>query len=198
MRFIMLATLLCAGCGGGGDCSVSIVLNGDSTMWGYDHGVRASVYPELALSQAMAKRFGPGVVKVRTGAWSGSTSTDALAMPRDADIVVYNSGINDVAYGHGESTYWTNMRELAKVPGVVFQTPLPTSTAPKDYADIMRAVAAEAGVPVIDARAWAQQRADWWNLAVDGVHLTSDGYRAMAVEAMMPALEPLVASACAN
>jgi lysophospholipase L1-like esterase len=197
MRFIMLATLLCAGCGGGGDCSVSIVLNGDSTMWGYDHGARASVYPELALSQAMDKRFGPGVVRVRTGAVSGSTSADALAQPTDADIVVYNSGINDLAYGVSAEAYRTNLRQLAKVPGAVFQTPTPV-WGQESLDGAMREVAAEAGVPVIDARAWAQQQTDWWGIATDGVHLTSDGYRAMAVEVMMPALEPLVASACAN
>jgi lysophospholipase L1-like esterase len=189
--FAMLLVL--AGCGGGGgDEQCSILLNGDSTAWGYEPGgggVRAAIYPELALQKEMDARF-TGVT-VRTGAVSGSTSTDALTQPRNATVILYNSGINDVAYGHGESTYWANLRELAKVPGVVFVTPLPVSTATKDYAGIMRAVAIEANVPLIDARAYAESRSDWWQIAPDGVHPSSEGYRLLVHDVLMPALVPM-------
>jgi lysophospholipase L1-like esterase len=182
-------------------CTVTVLLNGDSTAWGYEPkggGARTAVYPELALQQAMDVRFGVGTVLVRTGAVSGTTSTDALVQPRDADIVVYNSGINDVAYGHGESQYWKNLRILAlEVPGAVFQTPLPVFGTLRSYDEIMRAVAIENAVPLIEARAWAEAMGDWWAYATDGVHPSSAGY-AELVKVQMPVLTPLVLEKCAT
>jgi len=182
-------------------CTVSVLLNGDSTLWGYEPkggGARAAVYPELALQRAMDVRFGPGVVLVRTGAVSGTTSTDALTQPRDADIVVYNSGINDVAYSHGEPQYWRNLRTLVQeVPGVVFQTPLPVFGTTVSYDGIMRAVAIEGAVPLIEARAWAESKGDWWAYATDGVHPSSAGYEEL-VHVQMPVLVPLVLEKCAT
>jgi lysophospholipase L1-like esterase len=141
----------------------------------------------------MDKRFGTGIVTVRTGALPGSTSTDALTQPRDANLVVYNSGLNDVAYGHSDATYRANLRELAKVPGAVFQTPFPLATEKRDYADIMRAVAAEAKVPLVEARAWAQGIPSWWTrYATDGVHLNSRGNEELVHDVLMPALAPLI------
>lgn len=198
-RLTPILALALAACGGGGEpaavadapaCTVSILLNGDSTNWGYAQGgSRASVYPELALQQALDARFGAGRVLVSTGAVPGSTSTDALDQPRNADLVVYNPGINDVAYGHGESQYWAAMRVLARVPGAVFQTPLPVAGAEKDYAGIMREAALEAGVPLIEART----AADWGTLQADGVHPTAAGYAVLGRDVLAPALAPLVA-----
>jgi lysophospholipase L1-like esterase len=179
-------------------CNVSILLNGDSTAWGYaagGGGARASVYPELALQRAMDARFGRGVIAVRTGAVSGSTSVGALLQPRDADIVVYNSGINDVAHRVIPEEYRLNLRKLAKVPGAVFQTPTPVWNR-KSYDAAMREVAAEAGVPLIDAHAWALRQPDWWKIATDGVHPTSEGYESLANDLLMPSLARLVWLRC--
>jgi lysophospholipase L1-like esterase len=206
-RALPLLALALAACGGGGDvpleqpqaesCSVSILLNGDSTAWGYapgGGGARAAVYPERALQAAMDARFGSGVVTVRTGAVSGSTSAGALEQPRDADLVLYNSGINDVAYGVPVDVYRANLRLLAS-PGAVFVTPTPVWAQP-GYDGVMREVATDAGVPLIEARAWAES-VQWWTYAVDGVHPTSDGYEAIALEVLMPALAPMVVERCA-
>jgi len=75
---------------------------------------------------------------------------------------------------------------------VVFVTPLPVSTAQADFAGIMREVALEAGVPVIEARAYVEGRADWWAVATDGVHPNSAGYAALAPDVLLPALAPVV------
>lgn len=204
----LLLPLVLAACGGGGSsaptneplgsaCSVSVLLNGDSTAWGFEPGgggARATIYPELALQRAMDARFGAGVVTVATGAVSGTTSADALSQPRDADIVVYNPGINDVAYGVQPEAYRANLRVLATVPGAVFVTPTPVWQQ-VGYDGIMREVAAEASLPLADARAWALGT-DWWAYATDGVHPTSEGYEALAHDVLMPVLEPLITSRC--
>ena len=174
-----------------------VMLNGDSTMWGWEAnggGKRADVYPELALQRLMDLRFGKGVVQVRTGAVSGATSGHALLQPTDADLVVYNPGINDVVVGHSPDVYKANLQRLAQVPGAVFQTPLPVSTHTVDFSDEMRQVAATYGLPIVQARAYALQQGDnWWEFAPDGVHLTSAGYEAIARWSLYPVLEPIIA-----
>jgi lysophospholipase L1-like esterase len=177
--------------------TMRVLLNGDSTLWGADAeapGQRAAVYPESALQALMDQRFGPGVIEVRTGAVPGATSTDALTQPRDADLVVYNPGINDVADGHSRQTYWASMRELAQVPGAVFMTPLPLGYASPSYGGTMEEVARENEVPLIDANAWALAQEDYWRtFAIDRVHLNSAGYAELARWALYPALEPIIA-----
>jgi lysophospholipase L1-like esterase len=181
------------------DCKPTrIVLNGDSTAWGFlarGGGTRAAVYPELALQWAMDARFGYGVVSVETGAVSGATSADAISQRRDGDIIVYNPGINDVAHKISAEAYRANLRQLAKVPGAVFQTPTPVWNQPA-YDAVMREVAAEAGVPLVDSRAWALKLSDWWKYATDGVHITSEGNEAHVREVLFPALEPIVMRRC--
>ena len=212
------------GCGGGGESSapaletaaapvcnhvVKIQLFGDSTMWGYlagGNGARAAVYPELALQQEMDQRFGYGAVVVSTRAVSGTTSGHLLAgtdgankpWPQsvDADIAVVNHGINDVAWGVTHEVYRDHLEQFAASPvQMVFQTPLPTSTAKTDYAQIMRDVANYRGIPIADARAYVQSLPDWWQYATDGVHATSEGYSAVTRNALAPVLFPLVAAA---
>jgi lysophospholipase L1-like esterase len=202
------ATMALASCGGGGGdqqaatpCSpVSIILNGDSTQWGYlagGGGARADVYPELALQLAMDRRFGAGAVVVRTGAVSGTTAVEGLAQPHDGDIVVYNPGVNDVAYGVAPEAYRAALRALAAAAAparVVFETPLPVSTAAVSYDGIMREVAGELGAPLIEARAFALSVPDWYQrYALDGVHLTGEGYAAVVDAAVVPVLVPIVA-----
>lgn len=218
--FIALVAALLTACGGGGSSEpaqqqtkaackpVRIQLFGDSTQWGYlaeGGGVRASVYPELALQQAMNERFGIGAVEVSTRAVSGTNSrmlvegTDGLNKPWpqsvDADIIVINHGINDVAYKINVETYKNNLRTFAIAPAlVVFETPLPVSTATVSYDDAMREVAAEVKAPLIDSRKYVQSLPDWWQYALDGVHATSEGYSAIARNAKFPVLAPIVAN----
>jgi lysophospholipase L1-like esterase len=166
--------------------------------------VRAAEYPELVLQRLMDDRFGGGCVQVSTRAVSGTTSSQLVAgqdglnlpWPRsvDADIVVVNHGINDVAWGVAPATYADNLRKLSRAQGaqVVFQTPLPVSTSSVDYTPEMVAVANEAGLQVIGARAYAQGLPNWWRYATDGVHGTSEGYRLLMTNAAMPVLESVV------
>jgi lysophospholipase L1-like esterase len=207
---LALAVTLAA-CGGGGTgpestpaqavsastCRVSVLLNGDSTMWGYapGGGARAAVYPESELQRLMDARFGTGAVTVRTGAVPGSTSTDALTQPRGADLVLFNPGINDAAYGHAPETFRTNLLALAAVHGAVLVTPLPVQWLP-GYDAITREVAAATGVPLIDARAYAESRTDWWQIATDGVHPDVRGYALLARDVLAPALVPMVEARC--
>jgi lysophospholipase L1-like esterase len=175
--------------------TMRIMLNGDSTMWGFEPGgggARSEIYPEKALQALMDKRFGPGIIEVRTGAENGATSGDMLRQPRDADLVVYNPGVNDVRR-IGVSVYKANLRELIRsVPGVVFQTPLPV-WGQNSYAEDMRQVAAENGVPLIDAYHLAETQQAYWDYAIDGVHLTSEGNELFARWAQYPVLEPIIA-----
>lgn len=217
-----LALIFCAilaGCGGGGGdatqpstpqptCQrpIKIQLFGDSTQWGYlaeGGGIRAPLYPELVLQWDMDQRFGLGVVIVSTRAVSGTTSghliagTDGLNLPWpksvDADIVVINHGINDIAFKVPAEVYADHLRTFLSAPAkVVFETPLPVSTATIDYADIMRQVAAETGTQLIDARAYVQSLPDWWQYATDGVHATGQGYELIAHNSLFPGLAPIV------
>lgn len=210
-KLVGLLAVLLAACGGGGSggepeavqaasaCRVSVLLNGDSTHWGYEPGgggARATVTPESALQREMDARFGAGVVTVRTGAVSGTTSTDALTQPRDADVVLYNPGINDYGERMPEETYRANLRTLSAVPGAVFVTPLPVKVEPAHFAGVMREVAAETGTPLIDSRAYAESVPGWWQLAPDGVHPNSEGYRVIVHDVIAPALAVTVRSLC--
>jgi lysophospholipase L1-like esterase len=177
--------------------TMRIMLNGDSTMWGFEPGgggARSEIYPEKALQAIMDQRFGKGIIEVRTGAVSGTTSTDALTQSRDADLIVYNPGINDVAYKHSPTTYWANLRELAKVPGAVFQTPLPVS-GQASWAGIMEDVARETGTPLIDAQRYVYSSLpDYFQRhATDGVHPSSTVYEMIARNVMYQVLEPIIA-----
>jgi lysophospholipase L1-like esterase len=210
--FALVLSATLAACGGGGDsppqavqaeqaCRVSILLDGDSTMWGYapgGGGARATTYPESELQRLMDVRFGAGVVTVRTGAVSGSTSYNADAQPVDADIVVYNSGINDAYVQMPLDVYAGNLRRFAARAGtVVLATPLPVSTRDDTaYSAAMLAVAAELGATVTDTRAYAISRTDWWQIATDGVHPSASGYALLAGEVLAPALVPMVESRC--
>jgi lysophospholipase L1-like esterase len=207
----LLLALALQACGGGAteQCTypVRIQLFGDSTQWGYlagGNGARADEYPEKVLQGLMDARFGEGCVSVSTRAVSGTNSqhllagTDGLNLPWpesvSADIVVINHGVNDVAWGIDAATYRGNLRKLshARNAAVVLQTPLPVSTASVSYASDMLSVATEEHVVVADANAYAQRQQNWWKYAPDGVHATSEGYRRVATDAVMPVLEPIV------
>jgi lysophospholipase L1-like esterase len=217
---ILVSTL--AACGGGGGSSagnspstapvlkqcaaIRIQLFGDSTQWGLDGAtkVRAAVYPELALQQAMNNRFGIGKVIVSTRAVEATTSqmlvdgTDRLNKPWpqsvDADIVVMNHGTNDDLLNTGVEQYKANLRALAKAPAIiVFETHLPVFHRENGYAVAMREVAAQLGVPLIDSKKYAESLPNWEQYQPDYVHPTSDGYSLIARNAKFPVLEPIVA-----
>lgn len=188
---------------------VRIQLFGDSTQWGYldaSPGLRADIYPELALQREMDARFGAGAVEVSTRAVSGTTSswllagTDGLNLPWpqsvNAEIVVMNHGINDAnpGYGISQETYRANLMQLATAPAtVVFETPLPVNQAKADYAQIMRDVATLLGITVADTNAYARTIPAWFQkYATEGVHLNSIGYEGVVRNALYPTLEPMV------
>jgi lysophospholipase L1-like esterase len=189
---------------------VKIQLFGDSTMFGQNAsgGPRASIYPELALQRLMDNRFGVGAVKVSTRAVSGTASSNLLAgtdnlnspWPQsvNANIVVINHGINDLRYSVPIATYRSNLQKLAVAPArVVFQTPFPIytlGTPSAAYAEVMRSVASERGVPLIDAMAYLLPYPGWHTeYAIDGIHATAAGYELVATNVQFPVLSKLVA-----
>lgn len=210
-------TALLSACGGGGStpttaapapavCKpVRIQLFGDSTQWGLDGATkaRATVYPELALQQAMDQAYGYGKVIVSTRAVEATTSTDLvngtdrLNKPWpgsvDADIVVMNHGTNDDLKSTGIELYKANLRILARAPAVVvFETHIPDFHRDNGYADAMRQVATELRMPLIDTNAYAKSIANWDQYTPDYVHPNSDGYSLIARNVKMPVLTSIV------
>jgi lysophospholipase L1-like esterase len=193
-----------------------VQLFGDSTMRGYDGdastGVRAAVYPALALQAAFDAQFGAGQVTVIDRAVDGMTSqnlidgTDGLNLPWPgsvtADLVVVNFGINDRFANMPTATYKANLRRLsAAAARVVLQTPLPVwasyyPTRPDtSYAPEMREVATELGLAVADVSAYALGRADWRSsFAPLTVHPNSAGYQTLATEVLAPIVLPIAAN----
>lgn len=192
-----------------------IQLFGDSTNWGeapLSGGQRATPYPETALQTYLDAQLGAGKVVVSTRAVGGTTSahlvtgTDGTNSPWPqsvkADILLVNHGINDGLLGVTEDAYAANLATLAMAPAVViFETPLPVIAGwvgAKDYAPIMRAAAAKAGVQVIDTAAFAVSTPNWYGrYAQDGIHPNGLGYQLLVTEVVGPALLPVVKKAAA-
>lgn len=231
LGIVSLAALM-SGCGGGGSAvsspvvspiqptvpaciplsPVKIQLFGDSTMWGYlasGGGVRAAIYPEVALQRLMDAEFGQGAVKVTTRAVSGTMASQLVAgtdghnaawpKPVDANIVVINYGINELRHGVPVATYRASLESLSVVPAsvqVVFQTPFPMfdSAAPnQSYADAMRDVATARSLPLIDAMPYLLALPSWrTQYATDGFHATAAGYELVATNLQYPLLSRLV------
>jgi lysophospholipase L1-like esterase len=185
---------------------VRIQLFGDSTQWGYDPTTHHPVaQPPVALLQAaMDARFGTGKVIVTERAAPGTTSSDLLAGTDDrnrpwpsevnADIVVVNHALNDSHDGIPLATYRAN---LVRFHATVYETPNPVTVAWPEapYAAAMREVAASLHAPVADVETWMRAQPNWQALLVsDGIHPTSEGYRRIVNDVLMPTLAPLVAA----
>lgn len=162
--------------------------------------VRASLAPALPGVQV----FGAGVPGNKVRDLHARFDKDVAA--RKPTVVVVYIGINDVWHGKGGSTpeqYATGMRDLLKrikdlgaralvcTPSVIGEKKAGANKNDvqlEQYADIARAAATEAGVPVIDLRKAFLARIAERNaedagkgvLTGDGVHLNAAGNRLVA------------------
>jgi lysophospholipase L1-like esterase len=187
---------------------VRIQLFGDSIMEGVQSFTRGEIptQPPAALLRAHFDRlYGNGVVVVSTRAVAGSTASDLAdgsddlnaPWPRsvDANIVVVNHGVNDSARRVDLGIYRAAIRKLSVAPArVIFQTPTMTlshDVAP--YAQVMRDVAAEAGVAVADAFAYTAGRRDLSALIPDATHPSRRLYSLIVANVLAPVVSRAVA-----
>lgn len=199
--FVALLLVL-AGCGGGGGDGptaapqacvpvrpVTVGLYGDSTQVGWSITQLEPNNPRDALQAYFTAKYGAGAVIVSSRAVSGSTSQELP--PLTGDVVVINSGINDmVRYGGPRfAEYAATLQTLAKAPTIViFETQNVTvgwDGAP--YAQTMREVAAQNGLAVADVYAFTEDKAA---LLSDWAHPTNELYGLIST-----VLQPVVARA---
>jgi len=192
--FTAAIVALLTACGGGGESAgppnaacvpattVYVQMFGDSTQAGYttnpdNTSTIVASNPAAALQAFFTKRYGAGAVIVSSRAVSGTTAkelvagTDHLNAPWpgsvQADIVVVNHGINDLTHDGDLTAYQLALRKLATAPAlVIFETPNAVkewNLAP--YAQVMRDVAKENGLAVVDTYAFTAdkvgQLSDW-------------------------------------
>ena len=202
-----IVALACAAaltaCGGGGSEETPapeatkalprIQLFGDSTMY------TAAPY--------WIERWGSHIEnRARSG--TGSTAlihgTDKLNAPWpmsvSAPYYVVNHGLNDGYVGLksfiGLDQYRENLRTLAKAPGAtaIFMTPVPSTRPGRDmapYANVMREVAAEHGLRVIDVYVCFQTQPEWKARIPDMTHPDADGLRFIVNQCAAPVIESL-------
>lgn len=205
----MAICLALAACGGGGSaapepaaapaCSPAVVriqFFGDSTnLYGAWETTR----------DALRARFGQSIM-VESRAVSGMTTdqllagTDGLNKPwpgsvAPGSITLVNDGINDAVAAPIEQ-YKANLRRLRPS---YFETPNPTDSPlrPYDgtatYAQAMRDVAVETGVPLIDIHTYVISLPNWRALLVDGIHPGPVLTEMIGTNVVYPALVPAVA-----
>ena len=208
---------LFSACGGSGEghsgctpAAVVIQLEGDSIAAG--SGATDAAFTPAALLRAAF----PSATVVST-AQPGSTSSDRISgapipghgrflpFPQGVvgNIYLTNWGVNDARLGVPIAEFKVNLRKIASVPGAVLQTPTPMtgplsngqSTAA--YAQAVREVGAELGVPVADVQAYVLGLPNWQALLVDGVHPRDELYALMVRDVIAPVVRRQVArSAC--
>lgn len=212
--------LLLTACGGGGSatpaaaataCAPTVIqIEGDSISVGV--GATDPANRPLPLLRAAF----PSATVLDTGL-AGSTSSDRMTgatiqgqgtafapFPAGVKGTVYVTefGVNDAWYGLPVADFKANVRRLAAVPGAVLATPTPIDLArasprPESvptaaYAQAVREVAAEAGVPLADVQAYVLAQPNWQVLLVDGVHPSDALYRMIYASAMVPAIQQAI------
>lgn len=180
MKYILIAAVFLASCGGGDpepECKPTIQLFGDST---FDAELGASPYWIARWGSRVTNRAvgGTNSRELRAGIdgknlpWPGSVA---------ADVVVINHGLRD-GYTPYEWAYTplpeyiANLRHFADNANgakVIFQTPLPSTIPARDmtdYAQAMRDVAEEKGLDVIDVFACFKTLPNYASHLPDGTH----------------------------
>lgn len=217
MRNILtiIAALVLTACGGGGgddapataapSCTpvaqVRIQLFGDSTQEGYEGGTSslAVITPAIALQAALDAEFGRGAVLVTVRAVAGTTGAELVAgtdgrnqpWPKsvDSEIVVVNSGINDMTRYNNLDTYRATLRTLATSSArvTVFETPnIVKGWQIEHFAKVMREVAAETKSPLADTYAYTAGLPDWDTLIPDWAHPSSALYERIGTKVLAP------------
>jgi hypothetical protein len=209
------AACLVACGGGGGDpaptqtqsaCqdSVTVQMYGDSTQ---DRAFRFG-----NLQHELDTRFGTGRVFLINQAVGGTDSTQLVAgtdkrnppWPQNVsgDILMMKHGANDAWRHIPIGTFSANLRLFAQQKPIVLETPNPWNHAAVSpdvdetppYADAIRAVGEEMGVPVADTRAYVLSLPGWGAMLDDGVHQTPELDALVAKNVTAPALAPIIAS----
>ncbi len=162
------------------------------------------------LQADLIARYGAGAVVFQSRAVGGTTSTmlrtgrdgrnDPWPGSVDADIVVIEGGINEVAPWHpkmGAAEFRSNFEFFAANPNgarLIFMTPNSQVTwaANSPLPQVIRDVAAAHGIPVADADAVVRTWPGWAPQVPDGVHPTTALYQRIASDVLMPALQPLI------
>lgn len=221
MRKLLIPLLILSltSCGGGGPesptdpcvalSSVRIQLFGDSTQLGFDSASPSGVAthnPATELQRYFDARYGAGKVKVSSRAVNGSSSkqlvdgTDGLNAPWpasvEAEIVVVNHGINDFYPVDDIAAYRKNLQILSMAAGsrVVFETPnILRKLNVGPYAQVMREVAAQKGLPVADVFAYTSALPDWPTLLFDNAHPSDMLYKMISRDVLQPTISPIVA-----
>lgn len=174
----------------------TIEYHGDSTVWGYRSGSGERVATPAPAAFAAALPSPSRYVVRNKGVNSADAcellngenaryaqSWDSYMAASDADIVVINHAIND-QWRMGSEQYrscLSSVAGIAKKHGkkVIFETPNPTRDSYpgglETYANVMKAVAAEHGAPVIDQYAYLMNHlnGDYHNvysIIPDGLH----------------------------
>lgn len=186
----------------GPDHAATVVCFGDSITGVYYHtgGIRA--YPEM-LQLALSRQYPGAKVKVVNAGISGNTTVQALArIERDVlahrpQLVTIKFGMNDVT-GVPPETYRQNLLEIvARCRGIGSEVILCTPnniydedprrpmTKLAEYSGIVRAVAAEQGLPVVDFFAEYERirKTDlrrWMLLMSETIHPGMQGHKLFA------------------
>lgn len=188
---------------------VRIQLYGDSTQMGWDwsdpnNGVIAANNPASALQAFFDAKYGAGKVTVSSRATGGTTAkelvagTDGLNAPWpqsvQAEIAIINYAITDRTHDDDLPAYRAALEALAIAPAqVVFETPNQVHAYDLTaYAQTMRDVAAEHGLPVADVFAFTLEPAEF-ALMSDWAHPTNALYGDISKHVVQPTVGPLVA-----
>jgi acyl-CoA thioesterase I len=183
---------------------VSIVAFGDSITGVYYHTGGRRAWPEM-LQIALQRLYPRATVQVSNAGISGNNTVAALArletdvLQRQPDLVVVMFGMNDVC-GIPPEQYQANLREIvSRCRGVGAEVVLctPNSVYPEDgarpmpklaaYADLVRALGQELGVPVSDVFAAyegirARDSRAWMALMSETIHPNMRGHKVIAEE----------------
>lgn len=214
MRFLaLLFPLALVGCGGGGSsdparpavvvCTpafVTIALYGDSTQAGFDGSALVLKTPTILLQEDLDSRFGRGSTLVVNHGVGSTTALDLIRgdgvnqpWPKgvQADLVVDNHGINDATNYADVTVYKAALRTIAMSSPVplIFETPNQVHGADTGlYAQAMREVAQEFGLPVADVNPYLSL-----GLLSDWAHPSQEGYDLLVKNILAPVVAAKVA-----
>ena len=182
--------------------AVTLEVTGDSISTG-------SGATDVAFTPASLLRAAfPSISVVLTGQ-GGSTSSDRISgapipghgqfqpfpLGSVGNLHLSNFGVNDAIQGVPLETYRANLRKIASLPGSILQTPTPiVGVSDAAYAQVVREVGAELGVPVADVQAYVLSLPNWEVLLVDGTHPGDALYRLIEANVVVPAVARQVAT----